>query len=1024
MDEQSGLRGPSGLEPERQSRYFESLLEISPVAIVTTDLDVNVTSWNPAAESLFGYSSEEAVGRKIDDLIATSDELHNQAEAFKEETLRTGGFNAITRRTRKDGTLVDVELLAVTVEVDGKPVGYYALYHDISELQRQKRYYESLLETSPSAVIIVDLEGKVTLWNPAAERMLGYSREEALGRNIDDLVANRSEIRDEAEDVSRHVAAGGQVHLATRRMHKDGSLVDVDAVAAPISVGGEQVGYYAIYSDISELQRQRRYYEALVESSPIAIALLDANATVTSWNPKAEQLFGYSAEEAVGRHIDDLVARSDELREEAARYTEIGMGHGEFAHGITRRTRRDGTLVDVELFGAPVMVGGEPAGLYAMYHDVGELQRARREAEAATEAKSAFLATMSHEIRTPMNAVIGMTDLLLHAELDAEQRSFAEVIRTSGEALLSVINDILDFSKIEAGRLDLDRQPFDLREAVESALDVVARGAAEKGLDLAYLLRPGTPEALVGDADRLRQVLLNLLNNAVKFTEDGEIVLAVEAEPLAADERYRVHFAVRDTGIGIPADRIDHLFESFSQIDPSATRRYGGTGLGLAISKRLSELMGGTMWVESRFGEGSTFHFAIVAESAPTPQRPYDEGAVPLAGRRVLLLDDNATNREILRWQTEAWGMLPRETGSPVEAVEWIRRGDPFDVAILDMQMPDMDGVMVAREIRETRETARLPLILLTSLGRWGEEAGKELFAARLAKPIRPSQLYNVLLDVLGAAPAAAREETPERAEIEAPEPSPLRILVVEDNAVNRQLALLLLEKMGYHADVAVNGVEAVDAVARDSYDVVLMDVQMPEMDGLEATRRIHARLASKRPHIIAATANAMQDERQRCLAAGMDDYLSKPIRMEELAAALRRARTARDSRAGVTAGEGDGGCVALESSVLAQLEATLGERATRELIDAFLAEGPKLISTMTDALDRGDAAELRRAAHTLKSNAATFGATALSELARDLEVMAEAQSLSEALDLLARAENEYEHVRAELEGAPRRREP
>jgi PAS domain S-box-containing protein len=1138
-------------ELEQQRQYFASLLEISPVGIVTTDLEGKVTSWNPAAESLFGYRPDEAVGRDINDLIANRADLRRESDAFMAETARTGRFHGITRRARRDGTLVDVDIRAVTVRVEGEAVGYYAIYDDISELQRQKQYYESLLETSPAAIMTVDVAGTVTSWNPAAERLLGYSQEEALGRDIDDLVANRSDLRDEAEDVSRRAYRGEQVHLVTRRTRKDGSLVDVDIVASSIIVGGQPVGYYAIYNDvtelqrqrlyyaslvelsptaigtvdrddnvtswnpaaeqlfgytreealgrniddlvahteelhaeavdvsrrategalrlvtrrtrkdgsivdvevrtaplvvagerigllalyhdISELQRQKRYYEALFESSPIAIALLDPSGNVTSWNPTAERLFGYTSAEAVGRHIDDLVANSDELREEASRYTAIGMGmpQGDFAHAITRRTRKEGTLIDVELFGAPVRVGGEPAGLYAMYHDVGELQRARREAEAATEAKSAFLATMSHEIRTPMNAVIGMTDLLLRTELDAEQRSFGEVIRTSGEALLSVINDILDFSKIEAGRLDLDRQPFDLRESVESALELVARDAADRGLDLAYLLRPGTPEALVGDAARLRQILLNLLNNAVKFTEQGEVVLTVDAEPLGGDgaaterqgESYRVHFAVADTGIGIPAERLETLFESFSQVDASTTRRYGGTGLGLAISRRLSELMGGTMWVVSQPGEGSTFHFTIEAEAAPRPERAYERaGAVPLAGRRVLIVDDNATNREILQWHTDAWGMVARDTGSPAEALEWIQRGDPFDVAILDMQMPGMDGLAVARGIRGMRDAGRLPLILLTSLGWRDDGADEALFAARLTKPIRPSQLYDVLLDVLGAAaPRAMPDEEPSSVTPDS-EGHPLRILVVEDNPVNRQLALLLLEKMGYHADVAVNGVEAVEAVERDGYDVVLMDVQMPEMDGLEATRTIHRRLAARRPHIIAATANAMQDERERCLAAGMDDYLSKPIRMEELAAALGRVRAGAGSQRGGETARESSASEALEPVALERLRATLGDDGSGQLVDAFLAEGPKLISALGLALDRGDPDGLRRAAHTLKSNAATFGASALAEISGALETIGAAESLEGAPELIARAASEYEQVRSVLEAGRRSR--
>ena len=1130
--------GASGqLDRERQA--FASLLAVMPVAIVTTDVDTVVTGWNPAAEALFGYPPQEAIGRKLDELIANRPDLRAEADVFRTEAERTGRYQGITRRMRRDESLVDVELVAASIEIDGKHSGYYAIYHDVSELHRQKQYYESLLETSPSAVMTVDMDNIVTSWNPAAERMLGYLREEALGRNIDDLVANRPELEAEAAQVTQTASAGGQAHLVTRRTRKDGSLVDVAVTASAIFVGGEAVGFYAIYTDVSELQRQkqyysslldlsplailavdlearimswnaaaeelfgytadeavgrhiddvvaqdeeyraealalterglagqevnlvtqrrlrdgsvidvevraapivagdervgfyviyhdvselqrqRRYYEALFQWSPNAIALLDPRGTVTSWNPAAERLFGYTVEEAIGRNIDDLVAIIPSIRDEALALTQSGMGH-EHVHAITKRSRKDGSLVDVELFGAPVIVGDEAVGLYALYHDITELQRARREAEAATEAKSAFLATMSHEIRTPMNAVIGMTDLLLRTDLGREQRGFAEVIRTSGEALLSVINDILDFSKIEAGRLDLEAHPFDLRECVEGALDLVARAAAEKGLDLAYELRPGTPEALIGDAPRLRQILLNLLNNAVKFTEHGEVVVTVEAEPMrtgAAPEdggmplRHRLHFAVRDTGIGIPHDRLGDLFESFSQVDASTTRRYGGTGLGLAISKRLSERMGGTMRVDSSPERGSTFHFTIEADAAPEPARRYQRaGEVPLAGKRVLIVDDNSTNRHILHAHAEQWGMQARDSAKSSEALEWVQRGDPFDVGILDMQMPELDGVTLARRIRDVVDAERLPLILLTSLGLWEEEGGS-LFAARLVKPIRPSQLYDALVTVLIDRQPHEGTASARSAPSIAPQPSTLRILVAEDNAVNRQLALLILEKLGYRADTASNGREALDAVERDGYDVVLMDVQMPEMDGLAATRRIHERLGSKRPRIIAATANATLDERARCLAAGMDDYLSKPIRIDELAEALARQSPRQPATASAAPDESirPG---PIDATALDRLRATLGESETLALIGTFLQEAPKLLAAAREAAQSQDMSRLRVAAHTLKSNALTFGAMGLAGLSRGLEEVAQDGSpTGAALDQVSRAEREYDRVR------------
>jgi PAS domain S-box-containing protein len=999
-------------ELQQQKRYFQSLLEISPTAIVLTDLESKVESWNPAAETLFGYPAEEAVGRLLDDLVATRPDLHEEALGYSRAAAAGERVEAYSQRTRKDGSLVDVLMVSAPVVVGEERIGFNVTYLDVSELQRQKRWNESVLELSPTAIVTVDRENRCTSWNPAAEQLFGYSAQEAMGRNLDDLVAASEGIREESDRLTREGLTGKKTQAVGRRTRKDGTLVEVDMRGAPVFVSGELVGESIIYHDIGEIQRQKKYYETLVQSSPVAIALLDPEGTVHSWNPAAERLFGYAAEEAVGQNIDDLVATSDEVRAEAVSQSQAGIAGG-FVHSITRRTHKDGSFVDVEIFGAPVIVDGQPSGLYAMYHDISELQRARRDAEAATQAKSAFLATMSHEIRTPLNAVIGMTGLLLDTPLGPEQRNYAEVIRGSGDALLGVINDILDFSKIEAGRLDLERVPFDLRECLESALELVAAGALRKGLDLAYDMEPGVPAAVVGDATRLRQITINLLNNAVKFTERGEVVVTVDAERLDIDhgDRHRLHFSVRDTGIGIPAGRMDRLFESFSQVDPSTTRRYGGTGLGLAISKRLAEMMDGTMWAESQVGQGSTFHFTIEAEASDAVVRAYERGQAPqLEGRRVLIVDDNATNRQILSRQTQSWGMLARATESPAEALEWIRRGDPFDVAILDMQMPDMDGLALAREIRGHRDAEALPLVMLTSLGRTDQTPSEVEFAAFLTKPIKPSQLYEALLEVFGT--VTEQEPVVEAGPDEVlAERRPLRILVVEDNTVNQQLAVLLLRKLGYRADVAANGVEALDALERQPYDVVLMDVEMPEMDGLEATRRIHRRWPrERRPHIIAVTANALAGEREICLQAGMDDYIPKPIRMEELTGALGRA---------VPRGVGGDGTPALDPKAISRLVSSFGDRGAETvsgLIDTFTGHAPEEIAELRGAVERDDVEGTRRAAHTLKSNAATFGATVLAGLCRDLEALAGRGTLEGAPELAGRIERELRRATAALE--------
>lgn len=779
------------------------------------------------------------------------------------------------------------------------------------------------------------------------------------------------------------------------------------------------------------LEENERRYRQLFEDSRDAIFITTSDGHFLDANHATLELFGYMREELLTIESERIGVTSNDRNEILHQLQEAGyirdyeviLLHKDGSPMeclLTANARRDpGQPITYEFTVRDITEHKQAARLLENYNRelaqeveqrTAQLAHATRvavdahaAADAANQAKSVFLATMSHEIRTPMNGVIGMSGLLLDTSLNPEQREFAEVIRNSAETLLTIINDILDFSKVEAGRLELELQTFNPRECLEGALDLVAPAAFKKGVELAYFVDEDVPAAILADSTRVRQIFLNLLTNAVKFTEQGEVVATISVCEPAGATPLILHCSVRDTGIGIPSERMHRLFESFSQVDASTTRKYGGTGLGLAISKRLAELMGGKAWAESTLGQGTTMHFTFRTENADIEL----EGTHPtlrtvpeqLHGRRILIVDDNDTNRRILSLYARKWGMRPIDTGSPSEALRWIKKGTSYDVAILDMHMPELDGIMLASEIRATHSHAKLPLILFTSLAR--REPGEEAvgFVARLTKPIKPSHLFDALVRVFSnePLPVAISASTDRSSDVQLGVRHPLRILLAEDNSVNQRLAVRLLEQMGYRTDVVSNGVEAVESVERQEYDVVLMDVQMPEMDGLEASRLITNRSSPEaRPWIIAMTANAMQGDREMCLAAGMDDYIAKPIRVSELVSALTRAPS-RVPR--------------FDSAVLTTLQEQTDPSFVRELAATFIATTPLLFDEMRNAAANSNDEEFRRGAHSLKSNAATFGALALANLAAGIEAAVCNGHCADGAKLLDRLEAEYAHA-------------
>jgi len=889
-----------------------------------------------------------------------------------------------------------------------------------------------LLAIADDAVIVADAQLRIVLFNEGAERTFGHRAAAVIGQPLALLLPDAARGRHEG-----HMREFGASQRAARRMGErrdihgrraDGSLFDAEASISHVELDGRML-FTAILRDVSETRRALRLlaesearFRGLAAAAPVGIFQADAEGRCQYVNERWSEIAGMGTQEALGGGWLRALHPADRARVRQA-WREAVAGRRPFKLRF-RFVRPDGRETWV-MGNAVASHGGDGvvSGHIGTVTDITEshqqslaLERAKSEAEAAARAKSLFLANMSHEIRTPLNAVIGMTTLLLDTPMSEDQRDFARTIRASGESLLEIINDILDYSKADVGKLEIEQRPFDLRRVVEESLDLVTPRALEKSLNLAYLIEDGTPEALVGDATRVRQVLVNLLSNAVKFTHQGEVFVAVDGQAVDA-ESYQLRFAVKDTGIGIAADELPRLFQSFTQVDASTTRKYGGTGLGLAISKRLAELMGGSVDVQSTPGKGSVFTVTLLARRAPGSEQAefLQRDAPALVGKRLLVVDDNLTNRRIVTKLALMWGMLPSTFPSALEALDRVRHGEGFDVAVLDMSMPGMDGIDLAHEIRRRCSVEDLPIVMLTSLGQRqtlqaGQDAG---LAACLSKPIKASQLFNTLVAVIEGRSPGSSAPAPAQPLKRAPA-RPLRVLLAEDNLVNQRVAMRQLQHLGYSPDLAADGRQALLAVARRNYDVVLMDIQMPEVDGVQAAREIvRQRGRDGLPRIIAMTANAMPGDREAYIAAGMDGYLPKPIELADLAAVLEQAGVLVHAR--VPAGD-DG---VLDPARLEHLRAMQDDSQptlVRELIDLFLSDSAHQVQRINEAHETGDADALHALAHRFLSATQNIGAVRLSRLCVELERLARQKQLAAATPVLAEVVRERDRVHAALQ--------
>jgi two-component system, sensor histidine kinase and response regulator len=870
-----------------------------------------------------------------------------------------------------------------------------------------KKEWETTFDSITDLLILTDSNGMIQRMNRATIDALNTSYQKMLGKNIDSIFAT---------DVPSP-AKGNLSDLECKLKDKD---TFYRLTCTKVTLDSEKIAFVYSLHDISRqkrdedlILRQNQYYESVLKYSPVAIVTLDLNENIISCNPAFEKLFGYSRSEVVGKNLDRLISPNNP--DEASNFTQQTK-EGNPIHGYTTRSRKDGSLVEVEVAGVPVNIGKSKVGLMAIYHDITELMDAKLAAESADKAKSEFLANMSHEIRTPMNGVIGMIELLKDTPLDAEQRDYLNTANESADTLLTLINEILDFAKIESGQMTVESIDFDLRSMVEGVARTLAARAEAKGLEMVCMVNRDIPSRVKGDPTRLRQVLVNLVGNAIKFTAQGEIVIRAIVDE-KKEENTRLLFSITDTGIGIPQDRQKAIFERFIQVDSSSTRKYGGTGLGLAISAELVKLMGGEIGVQSEPDQGSTFWFTV------NTLKPSQEGTRPLVipmdlkNLPILVCDDNQTNRTIISKIVTGFGCEVTQASSGKQALTILRSGfsagKPFRLVLLDMQMPDMNGEEVLREIKIDPDLQKTPVVILTSMGHRGDADRLQSLggSAYLLKPVRQKELFNTILVVMGQQqvgnklPTASIITRHVLAEVDHEQNT---ILLAEDNAINQKLALRLLQKVGYSVDVAETGKQAVEAVQKKRYSLVLMDVQMPELDGYDATRQIRALPGevSKVP-IVAMTAHALQGDREKCIQAGMNDYLPKPLNIDEVLTMVNKyvlayQETAKNEIQPAEQAKPEPGTPAPLYDLKAALPRFGDNEATfYEFMGAFIIHLKKSVSELENAISIQDLAKVEFISHTIKGAAANFEISSIRQAAQEIESQAAGGNLKNAGNLL-----------------------